>query len=87
MQTFSKLSNADCDFWQNCSRIATGGVSEQQLAGFHDQNGTNFKDAATAGGFPAKNYKVRYMPGGISSLTIRSPLNNRQDLHKSQTFM
>ena len=45
-----------------CSRIATGGVTEEQLAGFHDQNDTNFKDAATAGGFPAKDLRVYSTP-------------------------
>lgn len=49
-------SSRYCTF--HCSRIAVGGVSEEQLAKFHDQNDTYFQEAATAGGFPAKNLKV-----------------------------
>jgi len=45
-----------------CSRIATGGLSAKDLAAFHDTNGTNFKDAATAGGFPAASYEVDCPP-------------------------
>jgi hypothetical protein len=41
-----------------CSRIATGGLSAEALAGFHDENGTSFKDAATSAGFKAASYQA-----------------------------
>lgn len=42
------------------SRIATGGVSAEELSNWHDENGTSFIDAATWAGFPAKNHQVEW---------------------------
>ena len=79
------MQKADVHFV--CSRIATGGVTEQQLASFHDQNGTNFKDAATAGGFPAKDLQVRPLSIHLAPLHIFRRLNKRLCSRNSRSVL
>ena len=50
-----------------CSRIATGYMKAADLDRFHDENGTSFREAASAAGFKAASSQVGldHSPSGM----------------------